>query len=314
MTLIITVVITTYNRASLLIESIKSVLNQTFSDFELVIVDDHSSDNTPDLVKSFQDSRIRYIRHDENKGLAASRNTGLRYARGKYIAYLDDDDQWLPEKLARQLEVMESSEHHPCLVYLPGNVSGWMEDYIFNGFTMANSCMFVSTEELAKIGGHSEELKSCIDHDIWMKMAQAKFFMKPVSQPLVKTTETRQISRMTNRLDERFNGIEQFFNKWRPYILENYGASYWQSIETVYEEVTFPKIKNDYLKAKISKKEALRYYRRFLDWQYQPWSKKNLKLWIDYIGFWLGLIEYLPLKYNRTKIVKDFFSLHPKLR
>lgn len=313
MTILISAVINTYNRASLLPEAIKSVLNQTFSDFELIIVDDYSNDNTPDVVNSFQDPRIRYIRHDENKGLAASRNTGLHHAQGKYIAYLDDDDQWLPEKLARQLEVMENSEYHPCLVYLPGNVSGWMENYIFRGFTMANSCMFVSTEELAKIGGHSEDLQSCIDHDIWMKMAQAKFYMKPVPQPLIKTTETSQISRMTNRLDERFNGIEKFFNKWRPYILENYGASSWQKIETVYEEVTFPKIKSAYLKGNISKKEALRYYQKFLNWQSQFWSKKNLRLWIDYIGFQLGLIDYLPLKYNRTRILKDFLAFKPRL-
>ena len=106
----VSVIITTYNRAHLVGKAIKSVLNQTFQDFELIVVDDGSTDNTEEVINSFNDTRIRYIRHKINKGGNAARNTGLRNSKGEYIAFLDSDDEWLPEKLERQLEVFKKSQ------------------------------------------------------------------------------------------------------------------------------------------------------------------------------------------------------------
>lgn len=101
----VSVIIPTYNRAHLVGRAIKSVLDQTFTDLELIVVDDGSTDNTEKAVRSFQDIRIRYIRHKMSRGQSAARNTGIKEARGEYIAFLDDDDEWLPQKLERQLEV-----------------------------------------------------------------------------------------------------------------------------------------------------------------------------------------------------------------
>lgn len=95
----VSVVIPTYNRAHLVGRAIQSVLNQTYQDFEIIVVDDGSTDNTEEVVKSFNDPRIRYIRHDQNRGGSAARNTGIKMARGEYIAFQDSDDEWLPEKL-----------------------------------------------------------------------------------------------------------------------------------------------------------------------------------------------------------------------
>lgn len=315
MNIIVTVVLTTYNRASLLPEAIKSVLNQTFSDCELIVVDDCSSDNTSDVVNSFQDFRIRYIRHDENKGLAASRNTGLKYAKGKYIAYLDDDDEWVPEKLALQLEVMKKSEHHPCLVYA-GSQSGWMEDYIFQGFTMSPSCMLVATQELNRIGGHSEELTSCIDHDIWIKMAQAGFYMKPVPKDcaLMPNRTVPPNLRMTNRLDERFKGIEEFFDKWKSYVIKNYGTSYWQKIEAVYQWQTFNTIKQNYLKQIINKQQLLHYCQQLIKWQYERITKDKIYLYFNYLGLLFNLIEYTPLQFYKRRIFQDLVTFNLKFQ
>lgn len=102
----VSVVIPTYNRADLLGAAIRSVLNQTHPVFEIIVVDDCSTNNTRQVVEELQDSRIKYIRHDKNKGGSAARNTGIRAATGDYIAFLDDDDEWRPEKIARQLEAM----------------------------------------------------------------------------------------------------------------------------------------------------------------------------------------------------------------
>lgn len=108
----VSAIIPTYNRAHLVGRAIKSVLNQTYQDFELIVVDDCSTDSTEIVVKKFQgkDKRIKYFRHMENKGGCVARNNGIRNSKGKYIAFLDSDDEWLPAKLEKQLEVFEKSQ------------------------------------------------------------------------------------------------------------------------------------------------------------------------------------------------------------
>lgn len=121
----VSVILPTYNRAQLLGRSIRSVLSQTFSDFELIVVDDASTDNTEELVKSFQDPRIRFIRHHINRGASAARNTGINAAQGKYIAFEDSDDEWLPYKLERQMALFKQDKKGDlglvlCEVLAPG--------------------------------------------------------------------------------------------------------------------------------------------------------------------------------------------------
>jgi glycosyltransferase involved in cell wall biosynthesis len=104
---VVSVVIPTYNRAHLIGESIHSVLDQTYGDFELVVVDDGSSDDTEAVVRRFHDPRIRYI-YQENQGISGARNTGIRNARGKYIGFLDSDDLWLPQLLEVQVAALDA--------------------------------------------------------------------------------------------------------------------------------------------------------------------------------------------------------------
>jgi len=113
----VSIIIQTYNRRQSIGRSIKSVLNQTYRDFELIIVDDGSTDNTKELVADFNDERIKYVRHEENKGEAAARNTGIKAARYDYIVYQDSDDKWLPEKLARQIELLENASPEVGVIY-----------------------------------------------------------------------------------------------------------------------------------------------------------------------------------------------------
>ena len=117
----VSVIIPTYNRADLLARAVNSVLSQTYDDYEIIIVDDHSSDNIQDVISKFTDPRIRLMRHERNKGQSASINTGIANARGEYIAFLDDDDEWLPNKLEGQVAVFQSSASDVGLVY------GWMD-------------------------------------------------------------------------------------------------------------------------------------------------------------------------------------------
>lgn len=122
---IISVIIPTYNRAHLIGRAIRSVLNQTFSHYELIVVDDGSTDNTEEVVKSFRDSRISFIRHERNRGVSAARNTGINAAQGEYIAFNDSDDEWLPTKLERQMALFNRDERGDlglvlCEVLAPG--------------------------------------------------------------------------------------------------------------------------------------------------------------------------------------------------
>lgn len=105
-----TVIIPTYNRQDIVTRAIRSVLNQTFTNFELLVVDDNSPDNTRQVVESIPDSRIRYIKRKENGGPGATRNTAIRNAQGKYIALLDDDDEYLPEFLQKTYNVIKETD------------------------------------------------------------------------------------------------------------------------------------------------------------------------------------------------------------
>lgn len=112
----VSVVIPTYNRAREVVRAVESVQRQTFTDLEVIVVDDASPDDTRAAITSITDPRVRYVAHDTNKGGCAARNSGIQAALGRYIAFLDDDDEWLPNKLERQLQVSASSEVDPGVI------------------------------------------------------------------------------------------------------------------------------------------------------------------------------------------------------
>ena len=108
----ISIVTPSYNASSFIKETIHSVQSQTYNNWEMIIVDDVSKDNTRELIKEEieTDNRIRLIELTENSGAAIARNTGINNAKGKYVAFLDSDDLWLPEKLEKQLEFMQNND------------------------------------------------------------------------------------------------------------------------------------------------------------------------------------------------------------
>ncbi|MCF7892308.1 MAG: glycosyltransferase [Candidatus Omnitrophica bacterium] len=118
---LVSVIIPTYNRAGTLPRAIESVLNQTHRYLELIVVDDSSNDETSRVVSRIADERIKYIQFSKNKGVAASRNAGIKESCGDYIAFLDSDDQWLPDKIKLSLEVFKNDNSSNIgLVYTNG--------------------------------------------------------------------------------------------------------------------------------------------------------------------------------------------------
>ena len=104
----VSVITPVYNAEKFLTETIKSVLNQTYESFEYLLIDDCSTDNSTSIIKEFakNDSRVKYIKLPENSGAAVARNKGLEKAKGRFIAFVDSDDKWYPEKLQKQLDFM----------------------------------------------------------------------------------------------------------------------------------------------------------------------------------------------------------------
>jgi glycosyltransferase involved in cell wall biosynthesis len=189
----VSVIIPTCNRAKLLPVAVRSVLNQTFSDLELIIVDDASDESVDDVVRSFQDQRVRSIRHERRKGGAAARNTGIRNSTGELVAFLDDDDEWYPEKLARQVSLLLASSHEIGAVYtgyeavdgdtgkmfgrqVPshrGNLSSLLLQANCIGTT---SSVLLRRECFDLVGMFDESLPSFQDYDLWIRLSQVYQF------------------------------------------------------------------------------------------------------------------------------------------
>lgn len=109
---LVSIIMPSWNTGRFIAESIQSVLNQTYSNWELIIVDDCSTDNTDEVVASFNDSRIKYLHNEKNSGAALTRNRAMREAQGEWIAFLDSDDLWAPEKLQKQLAFMKENHYN----------------------------------------------------------------------------------------------------------------------------------------------------------------------------------------------------------
>jgi glycosyltransferase involved in cell wall biosynthesis len=193
MTPLVSVIIPAFNAAGFIKETIDSVLVQTMNDFELIIVDDGSTDRTGEVVKAINDRRIIY-HYQANSGLPAGpRNTGASLARGKYLAFLDHDDVWLPRKLAEQMKVLSrdpkialistnayflfGSERSAVPLITEIKQSGYLtERTFFQGNKIIQSTVLVSKAVFVSLGGFNEarELKAVEDYDLWLRIyAQA---------------------------------------------------------------------------------------------------------------------------------------------
>ena len=136
---LVSIIKPSYNTAGYISETIESVIKQTYANWELIIVDDCSTDNTDEVVKPFlTDKRIKYLKNEKNSGAAVSRNYALREAKGKWIAFLDSDDLWLPEKLEKQIAFMEKNGYKFTYTDYKIKLNGKWLPYIFTGPNIVN--------------------------------------------------------------------------------------------------------------------------------------------------------------------------------
>jgi teichuronic acid biosynthesis glycosyltransferase TuaG len=208
MSQLVSVIMPAYNAGRYIAESIRSVLEQTYANWELVVVDDGSTDDTAALVRDFAaaDERIRYF-HQPNGRLGKARNTGLRFAAGELVAFLDSDDLWMPEKLALQVEALNA--HDADVVYsdgfifsdddvaddtttfpiLPGRQDGErLFDQLLLGNRIAVLSVMLRRTALERAGLFEEETSfhGAEDYDLWLRLAKGGAVFYGMTERLVR--------------------------------------------------------------------------------------------------------------------------------
>lgn len=229
----VSVVIPTYNREHLLSRSLDSVLAQTFTDFEVLVVDDGSTDGTAVLMAEYEarDGRIRYLSQPRNAGVSAARNRGLREARGDFIAFLDSDDEWFPTKLERQITRFKALPGKVGLLY--GGVENLGPDkermvatpthrgrlypvLLKQNVIHGTSGVMLRRAAVRRAGFFDEVIPAIEDWDYWLRVTE-HFEVDFVPEPLIRYHDPEGVERKS--LDTRDN------MEARAYLYDKYSTN-----------------------------------------------------------------------------------------
>jgi len=244
----VSVVVPTYNRAGLLRPAIKSVLAQTFTDYELIVVDDGSTDDTEEILREFSDRRMRVVRSDVNQGAPQARNRGIEAARGEWVAFLDSDDEWLPQRLEVQMDLLARQspgqaavgyclcQVHECLT---GKVSqpqetlaegDVFEHLLRDRRPKTTSAFIVRRDALLDVGGFDEDLGSGEDIDLLLRLSQRGYRFSACNEVLV-VWHWHPLARLSKAPAPVVHGFELFRRRWGPLMRQRIGLSeycWWQ--------------------------------------------------------------------------------------
>ena len=233
----VSVIIPTHNRAEFLRSAITSVLNQTFQNFEILIIDDASKDHTREVLSNFKDTRIKVIHNPVSKGDAGARNVGVMNSNCEYIAFLDDDDEWLPEKLKIQtcfLDECPSEVGGICTdrftIKEIGRIPLYTSSPESNDLSKRNfittSSILLRKECFEKQGLFDETIPFCSDFDMWIRISKTYSF-KVIKMPLVKYYIRG--NSLTFNHERIIRGMEILFKKHDDFFKKNpkeYGKEY----------------------------------------------------------------------------------------
>lgn len=228
----ISVVIPTHNRVDLLPRAIRSVQEQTIKDLEIVVVSDGSTDGTDELMETLkkEDPRINYISYHPGHNGNYARNTGIKASKGEYVAFLDDDDEWLPAKLEEQLKVMESDEEIGLVytgthsVYVdeglsfdskPTEQGDLSKRILFYNIVGSTTTVMIRKSILKKTGMFDEELGAIQDYDLWVRICQHSL-VGVIPKPLVNYYNyhsTGQISANVEKYEKAYQQVNEKYGK-----------------------------------------------------------------------------------------------------
>lgn len=225
---VFSVIIPTYNREKLLKRAIDSILNQTYKHFELIIVDDGSTDHTKDLVESYKDNRIIYI-YKENGGQNSALNKGIECAKGEYIAFCDSDDSWFPGKLKKHIAKYSSDEEIKVVYDLTGIIvndklilarndtcDGWCyKEVLEQGYLTSPTFLTCKKECFEKIGLLPEDLVYGQDDDLCFKLC--KHYKIGLVKEILGILHSDADNRVTSEVK---TCAEDYFKLWNNYSIE----------------------------------------------------------------------------------------------
>ncbi len=219
----ITVLLSVYNDEKYIGKAIDSILSQTFKDFELLIIDDSSTDKTRDIIQSYKDPRIRLVKNNKNIGITKSLNKGLKTARGIYIARLDSDDISCPERLEKQFSFLENNKDHVMagsrteVIGEDGDhIEYWNQEesaeLIFYTLSYRNcltsSSVMFDKEIVSSLGGYDESCDRSEDFELWYRISR-EYKIYTIPEYLVKWRKRRESHSLKNLLevDSRYRKI-----------------------------------------------------------------------------------------------------------
>jgi len=196
----ISIIIPTFNRRDYITIALDSVLKQTYKDYEIIIIDDGSTDDTKKVLEPYQD-KIRYF-YQENQGIPATRNRGIREAQGNYIAFLDSDDYWRPQKLEQQIACFRENPHYGMVAIRCSSISpdgrlreknrpgksGWVLTDLFKANFIRTSSAMIKKECFDTVGMFDELLPECEEYDLWLRIAK-KYPVGFINDPLAVYTD-----------------------------------------------------------------------------------------------------------------------------
>lgn len=220
---LISAIIPTKNRAELLRRALDSVAAQSYAPVEIVVIDDGSTDNTAAVVDSFRDGHsITYLKNETSQGAPAARNRGIEAAKGEFIAGLDDDDEWHPERLHQLMEAYDDSFScitsdvkmqyaHRAVVWHKKAVIK-LSDLLYSN--QVGNQVLVERERLLEVDGFDEQLAAAQDYDLWIRLCEAFGAVKNVQEPLQIVHTEHENDRITNPASQ-LEGYLAFYKKHR---------------------------------------------------------------------------------------------------
>lgn len=242
---LVSVIIPTRNRADLVGRAIRSVLAQTMTDFELIVVDDGSKDDTVSVVTTFSDKRLRLVRRDEAGGPSAARNAGIAHGRGEWVAFLDDDDEWRPDMLEHALArltavpearivyclaaVQISSRLVPSPFSPPLPEGDLINETLTLKYPLSPGSRVISRSALLAGGGFDEALQAGEDSDLWLRLALAGYRTVGVGETLL-IVHAEHKRRLTRDAIQLTHGFLAFERRWRPLAKERLTAAEYADI------------------------------------------------------------------------------------
>ncbi|KOO50426.1 glycosyltransferase family 2 protein [Priestia koreensis] len=238
----ITCIVTTYNRPiSVLKRALDSIVNQTYSNLEIVVVNDaphliELEEKIRNMICEYENFKIKYVKHSENMGACGARNTGLEHATGQYVAFLDDDDEWLPIKLEKQYQLITKED--VALVYCSHYETDGKNEYklveesfaregiqkddwgrlLMENFVGSTSYPLIDIKAINHVGGFNLELKSSQDHELWIRIAK-KYKILYCREPLVIYYNSKES--ISSNPHNRLQGFEYLLEKYKDFYYSN---------------------------------------------------------------------------------------------